>query len=88
MEISTPIIIIVVTNVVAWAVQFAALKTDTKWIKSRLKQGDKTLDQHGRILSSHRAQIAEIKGACSIRHGQQFNPIGNPDSEKENNNEE
>jgi hypothetical protein len=88
MHLSEPVVIALVVNGVAWLIQFVALKTDTRWIKDRLKKGDRTLDRHARILSSHRSQIAEIKGVCSTRHGTVFSPVGATLAEEGDNHDE
>jgi len=68
MEFTTPLVIAVGTNIVIWLIQFVALKTDTKWIKERLKSGDKRLGEHEKRLNAHQARISSLQTGCSARH--------------------
>jgi len=77
-DLSEGTIVIVIINVVAWAVQFAAIKTDTSWIKKRLSAGDKTLRVHERRLNTHQSRIAAIQSGCEARHpSATFPPVEN-----------
>lgn len=83
MDISTPVLLVAGGNALAWIIQLVVLKTDLKWIKERLRAGDKRLERHGRLLHSHSKKIASVQSACSTRHGTIFPVSTNPGIEED-----
>lgn len=83
MEISTPVLLIAGGNVLAWIIQLVILKTDLKWIKERLRDGDKRLERHGTLLHSHSKKLAAVQSACAIHHGTVFPVSANPGTEEQ-----
>lgn len=68
MEITAPVMVIIVTNAVVWLIQFVALKTDTRWIREWLKKNGQRLDRHEQRLNAHQAQISSVQTGCAVRH--------------------
>lgn len=63
------LVVFIIGNFLIWLIQFVVLKTDMKWIKDRMRKGDKILNDHGSAISTHDVRIESIEALCQERHG-------------------
>lgn len=71
-------------QVVGWVVAVAVIKTDTNWIKSSLRSGDRRFSKIEGRLNNHNARISSIMSGCKARHeGVVFPQVENGGGTKE-----
>lgn len=75
--ITDKLVIFTIANVMFWIVSLAIVKTDLRWIKKRMCDGDIRMNVQGERLNVHAQEIAAIKSICRFQHGVDFPKIPN-----------
>jgi len=68
--VAYPQVFLVMAQVfVLWLIQFVTMKVDMRYIKDRLRKGDKRLASHSKRINNTARVVQAIATTCSAQHG-------------------